>query len=209
MPSIHAPAFSSPALDTLSARARSPRHHDVVNLEDHAHALGGEGNGGGVHEHGHHHVLLEDVRDGPLAHVDPGVFLPCGVLVAQLAHNVDRVEARVLRQRVRHHLEGLRKELDAKRLHAKELVGPVRQAVGGLRLGGPAAGGQEALLHQAAQHAERVVDGPVRLVENELVGRTDEDGHRLARVGHARDADDLAVRRRLLGDEVRLAELVG
>merc|ERR1719473_1343596 len=46
------------------------RDDDVVNLEDEADALGGEGDGRGVHEEGHQHILLEDVGHTPLAHVD-------------------------------------------------------------------------------------------------------------------------------------------
>mmetsp|Transcript_2970 Transcript_2970/g.8795 ORF Transcript_2970/g.8795 Transcript_2970/m.8795 type:complete len:255 (+) Transcript_2970:290-1054(+) len=176
-----------------------PRDDDVVNLEDHAHALGGERDGGGVHEQRNDNVLLEDVGNGALAHVDARALLPGGVAVAQLRDDVDRVEASVLRERVRHGLQRLGELLDAIGLHAAELVGPVREVVGSLRLRGAASGGEEALLDEAAQHAERVVDRAVGLVEHHAVGRADENGDCLARVGHPRDAHDLGLGRRLLG----------
>ena len=56
-------------------------HHvdDVVDLENGADRLGGEGDGAGGHEQRLDHVLLQDVRDGALPHVDAGRLLSLGV----------------------------------------------------------------------------------------------------------------------------------
>ena len=48
---------------------------NVVNLENAAHGLGGEGDGAGGDEERLHHVLLQDVGNGALSHVDAGRLL--------------------------------------------------------------------------------------------------------------------------------------
>ena len=48
---------------------------NVVNLEDTAHGLGGERDSAGGDEEGLDHVLLQDVGNGDLPHVDPSRFL--------------------------------------------------------------------------------------------------------------------------------------
>ena len=45
---------------------------NVVNLEDAADCLAGQGDGTGADQQGLDHVLLQDVGDGALPHVDPG-----------------------------------------------------------------------------------------------------------------------------------------
>ena len=48
---------------------------NVVNLEDTAHGLGGERDSAGGDEEGLDHVLLQDVGNGALPHIDPSRFL--------------------------------------------------------------------------------------------------------------------------------------
>ena len=60
----------------LPAPPLSSHHVDnVVDLEDGADSLGGEGDGAGGHQQRLHHVLLQDVRDSALPHVDSGRLL--------------------------------------------------------------------------------------------------------------------------------------
>ena len=90
-----------------------PHGHDVVDLEDHAHALGGEGDGRGVDQEGLQDVGLEHVRDAVLLHVDARIGRALRVGLAELRHDVDRVQPRVLGQRIRHHLKRLGERADA------------------------------------------------------------------------------------------------
>mmetsp|Transcript_38276 Transcript_38276/g.94791 ORF Transcript_38276/g.94791 Transcript_38276/m.94791 type:complete len:468 (-) Transcript_38276:358-1761(-) len=211
MPTAHLRhLFSTPASRPVEALSKGalPRDDHVVNLEDHAHTLRGECDGGGVDEAGHQHVLLQDVRDRSDAHVDSGGCLAGSVAVAQFGDHVDGGQTGVLGQRVRHHLERLRVHLEAVRLCASQRVGEVRQLVRCLRLRSTPSRSEQALLDEAAQHAQGVVDRAVALVEHHAVGRAHEDGDRLAGVGHACDPDDLRLRRGLLRHRVRRAELL-
>ena len=73
------------------------------------------------------------------------------------------------------------------------------QLPGHLGLRRAAASDQEALLDQAADNAEGVMDGAVRLLQHELVGAADDDRAGLAGVGHPGDLHTLA-RTGLQGD---------
>ena len=53
--------------------------YDVVDLEYGPDALAGQGDGGGGHQQGLDHVLLQDVGDGALADVDAGALVALGV----------------------------------------------------------------------------------------------------------------------------------
>mmetsp|Transcript_51773 Transcript_51773/g.118977 ORF Transcript_51773/g.118977 Transcript_51773/m.118977 type:complete len:320 (-) Transcript_51773:820-1779(-) len=201
-------------LAVACALARQPRSgssgdHNVVNLEDEADALGGEGDGARVHEQRHEHVLFENVGHPPLAHIDARRCLARRVPIAQVSHHLDSGEAGVLGERVRHNLHGLGECLDAIRVRARQSVGPLGELVRELHLRSAASRGEEALLDEAAQHAERVVERPLRLVEHKVVRSLAEDGHCLASVGHAGDLDDLALPSGHLLHEVGLAELLG
>mmetsp|Transcript_644 Transcript_644/g.1633 ORF Transcript_644/g.1633 Transcript_644/m.1633 type:complete len:457 (+) Transcript_644:97-1467(+) len=162
---------------------------DVVDLEDHAYALSRKGDGTRVHEQRLNHVLLRHVRDAVAPHVDTGVRVALSVLLAELGHDVNRVEARVLRESERHDLESLGVRAYAVGLHASLLLRPFAQLESQLGLRHAAARNQEALLDQRAHHAERVVDRAVRLVERQFVGTAHQNGAGAARVGDARDLD--------------------
>mmetsp|Transcript_41360 Transcript_41360/g.113799 ORF Transcript_41360/g.113799 Transcript_41360/m.113799 type:complete len:399 (+) Transcript_41360:594-1790(+) len=121
---------------------------------------------------------------------------------------MDGVEPGVLGERVRHDLERLRKLAHAVLHHALERVRPLAQRVRQLHLRRAAAWREESLLYEAAQHAERVVEGALALVEDELVGGLAEEGDGLARVGHPRHLDDLAIARRALFHQVGAPKLL-
>mmetsp|Transcript_39722 Transcript_39722/g.122315 ORF Transcript_39722/g.122315 Transcript_39722/m.122315 type:complete len:411 (-) Transcript_39722:501-1733(-) len=190
-----------------SRARRSPSDDNVVNLQDEPDALGRERDGRGVDEERDQHVLLEDVCHLALAHVDARRLLALRMLVPQLRHDVDGVEPRILGERVRDHLHRLGERAHAVRVHAEQRVGPLGELVREPHLRGAAARREEPLLDEAAQHAERVVQRALRLVEHEVVGRLAQDGDGLALVRHARHAHNLAVARRHLVDELRAAEL--
>lgn len=73
---------------------------EVVNLQDHPHALGGELDLRGVDQQRLHDLLGPHVADGTVTHVDATGVLALVVAVPQLGHHADGVDARVLCQRV-------------------------------------------------------------------------------------------------------------
>ena len=64
---------------------------DVVDLQDAPDRLAGEGDGAGADQQGLDHVLLQDVGDGALPHVDPGSLLTLGVFVPQLGDGACKI----------------------------------------------------------------------------------------------------------------------
>ena len=130
---------------------------NIINLQDWPHTLRRQGNGAGGHEQGLHHVLLQDVGDAALSHIDAGRLLALGVTVAQLGDRADRVQAGVLAQRVRDNLHGLGKGLETVGVGAGECVGVLHELPGHLDLGCTAAGDQETLLHQTTDDAQGIV----------------------------------------------------
>ena len=57
---------------------------DVVNLQNAPDRLASQGDGAGADQEGLDHVLLQDVGDGALPHVNPSSLLALGVFVPQL-----------------------------------------------------------------------------------------------------------------------------
>mmetsp|Transcript_6626 Transcript_6626/g.19107 ORF Transcript_6626/g.19107 Transcript_6626/m.19107 type:complete len:208 (+) Transcript_6626:110-733(+) len=169
-----------------SNRRGSSNGHDVVDLEDHAHTLSGQGQGGGCDQQGLHHVLRQHVRHLPPPHIDARVRLPAGVPVAQLRHNRNGREAGVLREGEGHNLQSLCEGSHTVALHPREGLGPLSEGVLDLHLGGGAARHQGALVHQAPQHAQRVVHGALRLLQHQLVAAPQQHRGGAPPVGHPR-----------------------
>jgi hypothetical protein len=107
---------------------------DVVDFEDGPDRLRGKVDGRGGDEEGLDDVLVEDVGDAALAHVDTGHGLSLRVAVAELGHSRDRVEAGVLCQGVGDDLEGLGKGLEAVGVCANQGVGMIGKLKVQLRL---------------------------------------------------------------------------
>lgn len=82
--------------------------NQIIYFEDHADALRGERDLGGVDEQRLYDLLLPHVRDGAVAHVDAARRLALVVSVAQLRHHADGTDAGVLGQCVRDNLQSLR-----------------------------------------------------------------------------------------------------
>mmetsp|Transcript_42238 Transcript_42238/g.99072 ORF Transcript_42238/g.99072 Transcript_42238/m.99072 type:complete len:242 (-) Transcript_42238:1002-1727(-) len=182
--------------------------HNVVDLEDHPHALRRQRHGAHVDQCRLHHVLLQDVGDGPLADVEPGVLLPTSVPRAQLGYDRDRVQPSVLGESVGDHFKRVCEATDARALCAGEGLGELAEAVLELHLGSRPAGDEQAHLVQRPHHTQRVMDGPLVLLKHQLVAPTAEDRHRWARLGDAGDLDDLASWSLKLLDKVGLAEFL-
>ena len=60
--------------------------HNVFDLENTTDCLAGEGDSTGADQERLDDVLLQDVGDGTLPHVDPGSLLTLGVFVPELCH---------------------------------------------------------------------------------------------------------------------------
>mmetsp|Transcript_4094 Transcript_4094/g.11962 ORF Transcript_4094/g.11962 Transcript_4094/m.11962 type:complete len:408 (+) Transcript_4094:510-1733(+) len=189
----------------------SPRDDHVVDLQDHAHRLRGHLEAAGGDQQRLDHFLLVHVGDDGLLHVDARKLLPGGVGRTQLRHDLYRVHACVLRERVWHQLQRLRVVLDANGVDATQGPGPLQQLLRHLHLRRTASGDQRLLLDQASHDAEGIVDGPLGLVQQELVGGADEHRDAAARAAlQAREAHDgTQVRAQaLLVHELSLAQLL-
>mmetsp|Transcript_90114 Transcript_90114/g.226824 ORF Transcript_90114/g.226824 Transcript_90114/m.226824 type:complete len:218 (-) Transcript_90114:844-1497(-) len=114
----------------------------------------------------------------------------------QLSDNLHRLQPSVLGQRVRHQLQGLSILLDANRWDAANRPGPSGQLLRHLHLWGCPARDQGLALHKRPHDAQGIVDGALRLVQQQLVGSPHEHGDApsLARPGgEAGEADDAAL----------------
>lgn len=86
---------------------------------------------------------IQESMAGPyLADIDPGSLLALGVPIAELCDSGDGVEASVLGQCGRHHLQGVCVGPHAVRLHAWQRAGVLSQTQGQLDLRGAATGDQ-------------------------------------------------------------------
>ena len=133
------------------------------------------------------------------------------MLTSQFRHNLYGLHTGILRQREGHHLEGLGKGLHAVRVHPRHPHGGILETEAGLNLGRAAAGDQSALLDQTPHDALSVVDGPIGLLQHQVVGPTEQDRHGLAGILHAGELDHLvpAAGHDDVADVVGRPELVG
>ena len=136
------------------------------------------------------------------------VLLAARVQVAQLGHDLDRIEPGVLGQCVRDDLQRLGKRANAPLVQAGQRLGPSAQLETELHLGRAPARDQRPLLHQAPDDAQRVVQGPLRLLQHQLVAPAEQHARRVSRVGHTRDFHHLALAHARRLDEGRRAELL-
>mmetsp|Transcript_16167 Transcript_16167/g.39088 ORF Transcript_16167/g.39088 Transcript_16167/m.39088 type:complete len:308 (+) Transcript_16167:85-1008(+) len=169
-----------------------PGVHHIVDLQDHTHGLRSHLHGRHRDQQGLHHVLIQDVGDCSLPHVDAKVLFSVGVVRPQLGDDVDRVQPRVLGQSERDDLESLRVLPDDDALVPLQGARPGSQLHGKLHLRSPPSGDHRPLLHKGAHHAQGVVDGPLRLLQHHAVGTPNQDRHSrvLQILLQPREADD-------------------
>ena len=98
----------------------------------------------------------------------------------QIRHDLDAVQAGVLRQRRRHNFHGVRKRLPANGLGPAEFARLFGQGGRDGDFGSAASCDERTFLHQAPDHAERVVEGTLGFVQNQAVGAADENGDGVA-----------------------------
>ena len=103
--------------------------------------------------------------------------------------------ASVLGERERDCLQCLSESLDAVGMHALKRHRPLREVPGDGRLRRPATRNDEALLHQRAHHAQRVVHRAISLGQNELVRAAEQNSLRPPRVRHTGELHDLRMPR--------------
>src|SRR6059036_1823247 len=154
-----------------------------------------------------HDVLLPHVRDLAREDVHARVLVPLLVLLAELDQGVDRVQARVLRERAGDYLDSIRERLDRDLLAAADARRVVPEAEGDLRRGRAPAGDDLAILDGARNDARRVLKGPLDLVDDVLRPAANQNRYR-AGVLAPRDERHLVVADLLLEHELRKAEVV-
>src|SRR5947209_19959881 len=153
------------------------------------------------------HVLLLHIGDLAAEDVDPRGLVPLLVLLAQLDQDVNRVQARVLREGPRHDLDGVRKRLDGDLLAPANGRREVAQGQGDLHRTRTAARDNLAVLDRDRDDARRVLEGPLELVDDMLGPSAQEDRDRL-RVLASRDERHLVIADLLLVDLLGEAEVV-
>lgn len=149
-----------------------------VDAEDEAGGLDGGLDGvdldeGGFPDEGVHHIGDALVVAG--GEVDAGPDAALAVLDAQLVEDVGGVEARVVAQLARDHLERLRERLDHRLLLVGDvLVGELVQVGGDLHLAGAAAADDQVVLDGALDDHDGVVQGALDFGD-ELLGAAAQD----------------------------------
>ena len=61
--------------------------NNVINLEDASDSLTGQSDGAGADQERLDNILLQDVGDGSLSHIDTSSFLSLSVFVSQFSHS--------------------------------------------------------------------------------------------------------------------------
>lgn len=90
-----------------------------------------------------------------------------------------------------HKENNLRESTCAVRPNPDQGLGPLRQLQSHFRLGRTAASDQKALLHKRTHYAQRVVHGAIRLVQDQTIRATHQDGHRATHIRDVRELYDL------------------
>ena len=119
-----------------------------------------------AHQQRLNHSLLIHIRYAPLLHVNSRELLSCLMALSQLRHNTDRMQTGILRQRVWNDLQRLGEGPRNHAICAGQRLNPLLELREDLGLGRTSAHQQRVLLHEAADHAESVMEGAVGLVEN-------------------------------------------
>mmetsp|Transcript_6458 Transcript_6458/g.17792 ORF Transcript_6458/g.17792 Transcript_6458/m.17792 type:complete len:494 (-) Transcript_6458:201-1682(-) len=172
---------------------------DVVHPDDH---LGGLRSGAELR-----HLTPEGLHDAQRVHVGHHGLrevnahrgLPLRVHRLQLADEVLRVVARVVRQDHRQLLERLREGLHRRVLLAIYGLGPLEDAGGHGHLGGAPAVDDARVLHRLVEHSQGVVQRPLRLVQDVAGRAAQHDGAGLV-LGAPRELDHLVLADHDLGN---------
>ncbi|RNA25964.1 hypothetical protein BpHYR1_014113 [Brachionus plicatilis] len=180
--------------------------HNIINLKNRAHRLGRQTNRTLRHQQRLHHILLQNIRNQALSHINASSVLSLGMSVPQLGHSGNRVESSVLRQRIRHNLQRFSKCSKAVLLHACQRVRVLTQSDHQLDLGRAASRDQRPLLHQTPNNAQRVMNRPVRLVQHQSIASPHQHRHRPARVRHSCKLNHSARPRAHLLHQIRIAQ---
>src|SRR5207245_5568873 len=142
-----------------------PGRDDVVNPEHHDRRVRRRGDCLAPDADRLDHVLFLHVGDFAAEHVDPRSLVPLLVLLAQLDQDVDRVQARVLREGPWDDLDGVRERLDGHLFAPADGRREVPERQGDLHRARTAAGDDLAVLNRDRDDAGRVLEGPLDLID--------------------------------------------
>ena len=168
----------------------SPRQDDIINLEDHADALGGEGERTCRDEGWLQHLGFVHIHNGVLLDVQAGVFVSSSVAIAQLGHEDDRVETGVFAESVGDELEGLSVCSAHVGVRSEDLSGVLGKLVRDFHLDAGTAWNEGSLLDESTHNAESIMEGALSLIDDELVGASQEDRDGLTLVGASSNLDN-------------------
>merc|ERR1719348_589275 len=168
---------------STSKRLSAHSIDNVINLENAPYALGGECDGTGGDEERLDHILLQDVGDGTLTHVDTSSFLSLAVFISQFRDCSDRVESSILSQSVGNDLECLSEGLEAVGICSRDGVSMQHQFPRNFCFRSSSSGNKKPFLHQTPDNTERVMKTPVSFFEHEFVTAPHYDAACLSRAG--------------------------
>mmetsp|Transcript_41395 Transcript_41395/g.113905 ORF Transcript_41395/g.113905 Transcript_41395/m.113905 type:complete len:448 (-) Transcript_41395:770-2113(-) len=192
--------------DLLPPLAARRTLNDIIDTEDHLSCL--------RRREQHLRLDFESLTDAKLVHVGNRARVhleaPCVValvvLGAQRADKIGRVVPRVVRNVHRHRAQRARVGLHREHLLARDRLGRLLDGLGHQHLGRTPTRQHGRRFDRLRQHAERVVQRTVRLVDDVGVGPPDDNRRRL-RVRAAGEADQLVLADHHLLDERALAKL--
>src|SRR6266571_2544004 len=176
-----APAFAALAAlaGARTGAAAGPGCDDVVDPKHHDRGVRRRGDCLTPDPDWLDHVLFLHVGDFAAEDVDPRGLVPLLVLLAQLNQDVDRIQARVLREGPWDDLDGVRKRLDGDLLAPANGRREVAEGQGNLHRTRTAAGDDFAVLDRDRDDARRVLERPLELIDHMLGAPTQEDRDRL------------------------------
>ena len=158
------------------------------------------------------------VRDAALLHIDAREGLASLVTLSQLRHDANGVQSRILCKCVRDDLQCLRVRAGNVTIRAGQTLDPLLELRKHLRFGRTTSDQKRGLFDQTANHAQRIVQRAVRLVQHlfitaqtrahQIVRPAQKHRDGLSGVRHARDLRDAFSLQLHLLHTIRVTQLV-
>lgn len=147
----------------------SARHNNIVDLEDHTHALSGQSNSAVRHKGRLNDFSLVHLFDDALLDVEAGESLVVSVAIAELGHENDGVQARILGESVGDQFEGLTEGTHNVGVRTEDFTGVLLELVGDFHFDTGATVHEGSLLNEGTDDTKGIVEGTVSLVEDQSV----------------------------------------
>ena len=194
------------------------RCHHIVDLQHHVHVLRRLVDRTAAHQQRLDDAQVLHVRDAALLHIDAREGLASLVALSQLRHDANGVQSRIFRKCVRDDLQCLRVRAGNVTVRTGQTLDPLLELRKHLRFGRTTSDQKRGLFDQTANHAQRVVQRAVRLVQHlfitaqtrahQIVRSAQKHRDGLSGVRHARDLRDAFSLQLHLLHTIRVTQLV-